>query len=173
MKFRLILALKRLNRLQNVMRLGQMGTILALVVTFVGSPTRLAAAVETPFGATTAEQTLVSFFDAMKGREFEQVIARQLIEHFFVTPDAVDAVVIYTVSRMRSAGFDRQTIIGYDIDSMDLDDDYGYATAQVRIRGNWWFIVPTSALMEVRLRRIDGIWQMLPPPLTNLDEFVD
>lgn len=88
----------------------------------------------------------------------------------FLSEDDCDRQVIQLAQRLRDRRFSESRVRGWKLLSFTSDKEYGYAEAEVQLKGRsaWW--MPVRARFVLTLKKVGENWLIKGPDLIDIDK---
>lgn len=120
-------------------------------------------------GSTDAEALVSAIFDMTRRRNVRQMALRDALRVYFVSDEDTDRFIVLLTHKVGQKRLLRDAFFRWKLQRLEEDGAYGYAEAQVQLRGISRFWLPRGTSMVLQLTRIEGRWYAKGPELMNID----
>ncbi len=120
-------------------------------------------------GASSVDELLKKTFNLAERKNVRQKILRDVWRPVFVTDDDVDRFIILLNQRVLERRWLRDRYFSWKVDSLELDEAYGYAKAEIVLWGISRFWLPRRNTITIEMNKIGDRWLMKGPELVDID----
>ena len=117
----------------------------------------------------TPTAAVQAFLSIGAGYNLRQRAVRDAWLPYFLSPEDCDRMMILLARKVSANGFAGGILRGWKIVAVEQDDAYGFARAEVRLRGRsvWWW--PRFSHLAMTLKKVENRWLIKGPELKDID----
>lgn len=105
----------------------------------------------------------------LDGKRLRHRVVRDALSPLFANADGRDRFLLNLVALVDRAGIQEARLRRVSVIEREQDDTYGYARQKLKLCGRWYLWLPRCVDLEVRWRRVEDAWVLLPPDEIRLD----